>query len=146
MTTVNSTVQPFLTFDGRCDEAIDFYKSALDAEVVMRLLFKDNPEPPKENTCQAAGSEEKVMHAQLRIGNAVLMMSDGRCGGKPTFDGISLTLNVASEKEADEKFNALAAGGKVMMPLEKTFFSPRFGVLADKFGVGWVVLTAAHNQ
>jgi PhnB protein len=138
----NPTIQPYLFFDGRCEEAIEYYKATLGAEVVMLLRFKDNPEPPRGD-CPPS-PPDKVMHAQVRIGNMVIMMSDGRCGGAPRFEGFALTLNVANEAEADKAFNALAQGGEAMMPLEKTFFSPRFGMVTDKMGVFWMVLTEAH--
>jgi len=130
------TVHPYLNFDGRCEEAIAFYQEALDAKVAMKMLFKDNPDG-----CMTPGTEEKVMHARLEIGDSVIFLSDGRCtnsGGG--FKGVSLSLTVKSEAEADQYFNALAAGGEVGMPLMKTFFSPRFGMVEDKFGLGWMVL------
>jgi PhnB protein len=131
-------VQPYLFFDGRCEEAIEFYRRALGAEVTMMMRFKDNPEPP-EPGCGAPGSENKIMHASLRIGEITIMASDGRCTGKPSFQGFSLSLTVASEGKANEMFAALAEGGQVQMPLAKTFFSPRFGMVADRFGVSWMV-------
>jgi PhnB protein len=135
----NGFVQVHLNFEGRCDEAIEFYKKALGAEVEFLLRFKDSPEPPPPG-CVPAGAEGKVMHAQLRIGQTVLMMGDARCTGKPVFEGFSLSLGVATEAEVDRYFNGLADGGQVRMPLAKTFFSPRFGMVADRFGVGWMVL------
>ena len=132
-------VQPYLFFDGRCEEAIEFYKSALGAKVDMMMRFKDNPDPMPPGMC-APGSENKVMHAALRIGNTVVMASDGMAGGKPEFKGFSLSVNAANEAEADKVFGALGKGGKVTMPLAKTFYSPRFGMVTDKFGVGWMVI------
>jgi len=134
-------VQPYLFFDGRCEEAIEFYKKALGAEVDMLMRFKDSPEPPQPGMCPP-GSDNKVMHSSFRIGDTAVMASDGRCTGKPTFQGFSLTLNAKDEAEADKLFNALGNGGQVQMPLAKTFFSPRFGMVADKFGVGWMVIAA----
>src|SRR5690348_6021862 len=122
-------------FDGRCQEALDFYRKSIGAEVTGLMRFKECPEP---KMCPA-GSGEKVMHASFRVGDATLMASDGRCQGKPTFHGFSLSLTPKSEAEAERLFNALADGGQVQMPLAKTFFSPRFGMVADKFGVGWMV-------
>ena len=126
-------IQPYLFFEGRCDEAIEFYRGALGAEVTMLMRYKDSPEPA------AHGDPNKVMHATLRIGEASLMVSDGRCQGQPKFDGFALTLTVASESEAERLFAALAEGGKVQMPMTKTFFSARFGMVADRFGVLWMI-------
>ena len=129
-------IQPYLFFDGKCEEAIEFYKKALGAEVVMLLRFKDSPEPPPPG-CAPADSN-KIMHAQFQIGETVIMASDGRATGKPKFEGFALSLVVKTEADADKAFNALADGGQVQMPLAKTFFSARFGMVADKFGVcGW---------
>jgi PhnB protein len=132
-------IQPYLFFNGRCDEAIEFYRGALDAEVTMLMRFKDNPEP--QNTGGTSpGTENKVMHSQMRIGDTVILASDGRCTGQPDFKGSALALTVADEAEAERRFAALADGGQVTMPLAKTFFSPRFGMLNDRFGVAWMVL------
>ena len=125
--------QPYLFFEGRCDEAIAFYREALGAEVQMLMRFKDSPEPV------SPGSEEKVMHANLRIGNTSVLLSDGRCGGKQSFQGFALSLTVSSDDEAERFFTALSAGGQVQMPLTKTFFATRFGMVADRFGVSWMV-------
>jgi PhnB protein len=135
-------VEPYLFFDGRCEEAIEFYRKALGAEVDMLMRFKDSPEPHQPGMIPPS-SENKVMHANLRIGDTSVMASDGRCGGKPHFDGFALSLRVATETEADRVFAALADGGKVQMPLTKTFFSPRFGMVADRFGVMWMILVPA---
>jgi PhnB protein len=121
-------VQPYLSFDGRCEEAIEFYREALGAETTMLMRFKESPEPPPPGI--PPGSENKIMHASLRIGDTTVMASDGACQGKPGFQGISLSLTVPNEAEADRRFNALAEGGQVQMPLTKTFFSPRFGMVA----------------
>jgi PhnB protein len=134
-------IQPYLFFDGRCEEAIEFYKNALGAEVMMLMRFKDNPEPPgPDDSCKAApGTEDKIMHASIRIGDSVIMASDGECKGKPSFQGVSLSLTVPNAAEADRLFAALSQGGQVQMPLTTTFFSPRFGMAADKFGVSWMI-------
>jgi PhnB protein len=131
-------VQPYLFFDGRCDEALDFYKKAIGADAKMLMRFKDAP----DQSIVSPGSKDKVMHAQVQIGDTTVLMSDGRCLGKPNFQGFSLAVSAKSEAEAEKMFNALADGGQVTMPLAKTFFSPKFGMLADKFGVGWMVLVA----
>jgi PhnB protein len=128
-------LQPYLFFDGRCEEAIEFYKKAVGADVTMLMRFKDSPEPPMV----PPGSEEKVMHARIRIGEGVVLMSDGRCGGAPKFDGFGLSLTVKTDAEAEKLFKALGEGGQVQMPLTKTFFSSRFGMVADRFGVSWMV-------
>jgi PhnB protein len=131
-------VQSYLFFDGRCEEAIEFYRKTLGAEVLMMLRFKDSPDP---GSCPP-GSENKVMHASLRIGDVNVMASDGRCLGNPNFQGFALSLTVPDEAAADRTFAALGDGGQVQMPLTKTFFSPRFGMVADRFGVMWMVLVA----
>ena len=131
-------VQPYLFFDGRCEEAVEFYRSALGAEVVMLMRFKDSPDPPPPGMVPPGG-ENKVMHMALRVGDAMVLASDGRCSGQPSFQGFALSLTAANEAEADRLFAALAEGGQVQMPLTKTFFSPRFGMAADRFGVSWMV-------
>jgi PhnB protein len=137
MTTSHSKqVQPYLFFEGRCQEALEFYRKALGAEVTALMRYKDSP----DQTMVQPGSEDKVMHASFRIGDSTLMASDGHCQGKPSFQGFSLSLTVANDAEAERMFNALADGGKVQMPLAKTFFSSRFGMVADRFGMGWMIL------
>ena len=131
-------VQPYLFFDGRCEEAIEFYRAALGAEVVMLMRFKDCPGPQPPGMIPPGG-ENKVMHAALRIGEATVLASDGRCLGQPSFQGFALSLTAANVAEADRLFAALAEGGRVQMALDKTFFSPRFGMLADRFGVSWMI-------
>jgi PhnB protein len=134
----NYTVQPYLFFEGRCEEAVEFYRKALGAEVTALVRFKDNPDPD----ISAPGTEDKVLHVSLRIGETRVLASDGRCEGKPSFEGFSLSLTVANEAEADRLFAALADGGQVQVPLAKTFFSPRFGMLDDRFGVSWMIYVA----
>jgi PhnB protein len=131
-------VQPYLNFDGRCEEAVEFYRKALGAEVEMLMRFKDSPEPPAVGMV-APGSENKVLHTSFRIGESTIMASDCHAGGKTTFQGFSLSITVPKEADADRLFNALADSGKVQMPLGKTFFSPRFGVVVDRFGVSWMI-------
>ncbi len=133
-------VEPYLFFDGRREEAIAFYRRALDAEVLAQLRWKDCPEPPPPGTPPMPA--DKVMHARLRIGGTELMASDGRCQGKPEFQGFALSLTAKDEAEADRLFNVLGEGGQVQMPPAKTFFSPRFGMVADRFGVSWMVYVA----
>ena len=129
-------VQPYLFFDGRCEEALDFYKKAIGAQVEMLMRWKDSPD---KSMCTAA-NENKVMHGSVKVGDTAVLVSDGRCEGKPTFQGFALTISAKTEAEADKLFGALSDGGQVQMPLTKTFFSPKFGMVADKFGVGWMVL------
>jgi PhnB protein len=136
-------VQPYLFFDGRCEEAIEFYRKAIGAEPVMMMRFKESPEPPPGP--MPPGSENKIMHASLRIGDTVVMASDGCAQGNPKFEGFSLSVTAANEAEAERVFATLSEGGEVRMPLTKTFFSPRFGMLADRFGVGWMVIVE-HQQ
>jgi PhnB protein len=132
-------IQTYLFFEGRCDEAIAFYQSALGAEVTMLMRFKEGPEPGMV----PPGSEDKVMHAAVRIGDTMVLASDGRCLGQPTFQGFALSLTAADAAEAERLFAALGEGGTVQMPLAETFFSPRFGMVADRFGVPWMVYVAA---
>ena len=131
-------LQPYLFFEGRTEEAIEFYKRATGAQVGMLMRFKDSPD--KEACPVASGMEEKVMHAELRIGNATVFASDGRCQGKASFQGFALSLSVKTEDEADRLFAGLSDGGQVQMPLAKTFWSPKFGMVADRFGVSWMVM------
>ena len=130
-------VQSYLFMDGRAEEAIEFYKKALGATVNTQLRFKENPDA----SC-APGSENKIMHADISIGETGVMISDGRNTGQPKFEGFALSISTKTEAEADKLFNALVDGGKVTMPQSKTFFSARFGMLADKFGVNWMILVA----
>jgi len=134
-------VQPYLFFDGRCEEALEFYRSTLGAEVVMLMRYKESPEPPPPGVVQP-GMENKVMHASLRIGDSTVMASDDCTGRQTAFQGFSLSLAVADEAEAGRVFVALADGGQVRMPLAKTFWSPCFGMLVDRFGVAWMVSVA----
>ena len=134
-------IEPYLFFDGRCEEAIEFYKSALGAKVEMLMRFKDSPEPSQMEL--PPGSEDKVMHSSFHVGDTRVMASDGMCQGKPSFQGVSLSITVADLAEAERKFNALAEGGQVQQPLVQTFFSPGFGMVADRFGVGWMIVVEA---
>jgi PhnB protein len=134
-------IQPYLSFEGRCEEAAEFYRKSLGAEIVMLMRNKDSPEKPPPGMIPP-GSENKVMHMSLRIGESTLLASDGHCTGKPSFQGMSLSLTVRDAAEAAKVFAALSAGGQVQMPLGKTFFSPSFGMLADRFGVSWMVYVA----
>jgi PhnB protein len=131
-------VQPYIFFDGRCEEALAFYRNALNAEIVMMMRFKENPEPQPSSCTSENG--EKILHAAFKIGQTDLMASDGYAKGKPEFKGITLSLSPASEAEARKLFGSLSEGGEVQMPLGKTFYSPCFGMLTDRFGVSWMVV------
>jgi PhnB protein len=131
-------IEPYLFFNGRAEEAIEFYRKALGAQVQMLMRFKDAPDQPPPDKV-APGSENKVMHASLKVGDSVLMLSDGMASGTTDFKGFSLSISVNKEADADRVFAALADGGRVEMPLGKTFWAPKFGMLVDKFGVGWMV-------
>jgi PhnB protein len=133
-------VTPYLGFEGRCDEAIAFYKSAVGAEVNSLMRFKDMPGGCPEGS-PSSTHPEKVMHSELKIGDSLVFLSDGHCTGSTKFEGISLTLAASSDAQAQKIFSALAVEGKVMMPLGKTFFASQFGMLTDRFGVAWIVLT-----
>ncbi len=132
-------VQPYLFFDGRCDEALAFYRSALGAEVTMLMRFKDSP-APDEQVMVPPGAGDKIMHASFRIGDTTLMASDGRCMGKPSFQGFALSLEAPDAAAAERLFALLGEGGQVQMPMAPTFFSPRFGMVADRFGVSWMII------
>ena len=132
-------VQPYLFFEGRCEEALELYGKALGAKVEMLMRFKDSPEPPPPGSLPP-GSENKVMHAAFRIGESLVMASDGHCQNQPGFQGFGLALTANDVPHAQRLFAALSEGGKVQMPLTKTFFSPSFGMVADRFGVLWMVI------
>lgn len=138
-------IQPYMFFDGRCEEALDFYRRRLNAEVTMLLRYKESPDPPQPGMVPA-GCGDKIMHSSFRVGDTTVMASDGRCQGQPVFQGFSLALSVADETQADRLFAALADGGQVQMPLGRTFFSPRFGMVADRFGVSWMVIAGSPEK
>ena len=131
-------IQPYLSFEGRCEEALEFYRRAVGAEVQMLMRFKESPEPPPPGQMKP-GTENKVMHAAFKIGDSIVMASDGYCAGATNFKGFSLSLQVKTAAEAEKSFKALAEGGQVAMPLTKTFWSPSFGMLVDRFGISWMV-------
>jgi PhnB protein len=141
----NRTIQPYLFFNGNCEQAIEFYRKALGAEVEMMMRFKESPEPPPPGTVPS-GFENKIMHASFRVGQTTVMASDGCSPDKAKFQGFSLSLSVPIEAEADRAFNALADDGQIKMPLTKTFWSPRFGMLEDRFGIGGMIAVAASQQ
>ena len=131
-------VQPYLFFEGCCEEAIDFYTRTLGAKVEMKMHYSQSPDPCPQG--MPAGFEKKVMHAAFKIGETTVMGSDGMCSGQPSFKGFSLSVSARDEPEAKKFFAALSEGGQVQMPLGKTFFSSAFGMVADKFGVSWMVI------
>jgi PhnB protein len=141
----NQVVEPYIFFNGACEQAIEFYRKALGAEVEMRMRFKESPEPPPPGTVPP-GFENKIMHASFRVGQSRIMASDGCSADKPSFQGFSLSLSLPNEKDADRAFAALADGGEVQMPLTKTFWSPRFGMVTDRFGIGWMINVVAEGQ
>ena len=132
-------VQPYLYFDGRTEEAIEFYKQALGAEVEMMMRYQESPDAPPPGMVPP-GSENKIMHASFRVGDSILMASDGSCGGKAAFQGVTLSISAKDVAQAEKVFGALSNGGQVQMPLMKTFFSPAWGMVADRFGVSWMVV------
>jgi PhnB protein len=132
-----TTITPYLTFAGRCEEALEFYKKALGAEVEMLMRFNESPDPTPPGMLQA-GFEKKIMHASFRVRGALLMASDG-CDDKAKFGGFSLSLALPNEADARRAFAALADGGNVTMPIGKTFWSPCFGMVTDRFGLHWMV-------
>jgi PhnB protein len=137
-------VTPYLFLDGRCEEAIEFYKKNLGAKVEMMMRFKESPEPPKPGMC-APGSDNKIMHACITINGAPVMLSDGRVQNNPKFEGFSLSLDAKEPADGDRMFDALAQGGKVQMPMGETFFAKRFGMVADRFGIGWMIIAGPKN-
>ncbi len=141
----NRVIQPYLFFNGTCEKAVEFYHNALGAEVEMTMRFKDSPEPPPPGTVPP-GFENKIMHTSFRIGQTTIMASDSCSTEKPNFEGLSLALSVPNETEADRVFAALSDGGQVRMPLAKTFWSPRFGMLTDRFGIGWMISVPGQGQ
>ncbi|MFO1399489.1 MAG: VOC family protein [Burkholderiales bacterium] len=134
------TVHPYVFFAGRAEEAIEFYRTAVGATVVMLMRNKESPEPhPPGMLPEGAG--DKIMHATVRIGDSQVMFSDGMCDGNAQFKGFSLVLTVADDADAERRFAALADGGTVTMPIAKAFFASRFGMCTDRFGVGWMVIS-----
>jgi len=140
---MHNTIAPYLFFSGRCDEALDFYTKALGAKVEMKMRFNESPEPTPPGMLQA-GFESKVMHSSFLVGEQRVMASDG-CDDKSKFDGFRLVLSVGTEAEAHKAFDALADGGKVDMPLCKTFWSPCYGMVTDRFNVGWMVMVPGQQ-
>ena len=141
----NNLVQPYLMFNGRCEEAVEFYRKALGATLEFSMRFKESPEPPPPGMVPP-GFENKIMHCSFRIGATTLMASDGCSAGQPKFERFSLSISVPNEAEADRAFAALADGGKIGMPLGKTFWSPCFGMVEDRFGVSWMVSVATQQS
>lgn len=132
-------IQAYLFFDGRTEEALTFYQNALGAEILFMLRMKDSPAEAQQQRPLPPGAENKIMHASFRIGNSTIMASDGPCQGQPKFQGFSLSINLNDQAKAEQIFNNLAADGTVSMPLGKTFFSPCFGMVTDRFGVAWMI-------
>jgi len=144
----NTLIEPYLFFDGNCEEAVEFYCEKLGAKVEMMMRYSECPDelPP-----EMSGEENavKIMHVSFTIGGNRIMASDGGCGpdsGPPRFGGISLSIGLDDESEAKRLFDQLAEGGKVEMPLGKTFWSPCFGTLTDKFGLDWMINVAPEEE
>ncbi len=135
----NATVQPYLFFDGKCEEALEFYKTAIGAKIDMMMHFKEAPDQSQ----MQPNTGDKVMHAAFHVGNTQVMASDGHCAGKPSFQGFGLSLNAKNDAEAEKLFAAVGKGGQVQQPLVKTFFASKFGMVTDKFGVMWMVIAEA---
>jgi PhnB protein len=133
-------IEPYLMFNGRCQEAIDLYSKALGAELAFKMTYSEAPEGACGGAPLPAGWNDKIMHCSLKVGETMIMMSDGNSAEPSKFSGITLSVSVPDEAHADKVFNALGEGGSVCVPLGKTFFSPRFGMVADKFGVSWMVI------
>ncbi len=138
-------LEPYLSFNGQCDDALAFYADALDGEIEFLMRFRESPQPPGPGALPP-GFENKVMHASLRIGTSRLLMTDGCSSGPLALEGVSLLLTAGSEAEAQNWFQALAEGGKIMMPLTSTFWSPCFGMLIDRFGLGWKVMVEGDRS
>ncbi len=134
-------IQPYLFFNGRCEEALSFYQQKLGAHIEVMMRYKEAPASSPD--CTPPGSDEKIMHASLRIGDTTLMASDGNCQGEPPFQGVALSLTAASTEEANRLFNALAEDGQIQLPIGATFFSPCFGMVTDRFGLPWMVIISA---
>jgi PhnB protein len=134
-----ATVQPYLFFDGKCEEALEFYKGAIGAKVDMMMRFKEAPDQSQ----MQPNTGEKVMHAAFHVGTTQVLASDGHCAGKPSFQGFGLALNAQNDAEAEKLFTAVGNGGQVLQPLTKTFFASKFGMVADKFGIMWMVIAEA---
>ncbi|HEX9448990.1 MAG TPA: VOC family protein [Dongiaceae bacterium] len=129
-------VQPYLSFDGRTEEAIKFYQKTLKAEIVMMLRFKESP----DTSMVTPENAEKIMHSTIRVGDTTFMASDGHCTGKTSFQGFNMNIMADSEGDAERIFAALGDGGQVQMPMTPTFFADRFGMVVDRFGVSWMVM------
>lgn len=137
-------VQPYLFFEGRAEEALNFYTKALGTKPDMVMRYREAPDPPPPGM-MPPGTEDKVMHASFKVGDTDVMLSDGTCTGTPKFDGFSLAMTATDESDAHRRFDALAAGGEVTMPLGKTFWSPCFGMLKDRFGVSWMIMVEGEQ-
>ena len=133
--------QPYLFFEGRAEEALTFYTKAFETQVSALMRFKEAPDKPPPGMLPP-GSDDKVMHSSFKVGGTEVMLSDGNCSGKPNFSGFSLAVDTTDEATARRMFGALAEGGQVTMPLGKTFWSPLFGMVTDRYGVGWMVMVA----
>lgn len=137
-------IQPYLFFNGRCEEAVKFYTQVLDAKVHLTMRYRESPDPAPPGMVPE-GWGEKIMHTSFTVGSSLIMASDG-CDAKPAFEGFSLSLTLPDAAAAKRAFNALSKGGQVKMPLTKTFWSPCFGMLTDQFGIGWMVTVPEETK
>ena len=135
-------IEPLITFGGRCEEALEFYKQSVGAEVTALMRWKESPDTAMKSP---VGFEEKIMHANFRVGETELMADDGMSEKPAEFKGMTLAIEAADDAEARRVFTALGEGGQVTMPLMKTFWTSSFGMLTDKFGVPWMVNVAAQK-
>jgi len=132
-------LQPYVFFNGRCEEALNFYTEKLGAQVTFKMLFKDAP-PPDPNNPSRPELADKIMHANVQLGSSTWMASDGNCDpAAGPFNGFSLSLTIEDIAAAEKCFNALAEGGQVVMPFGQTFWSKGFGMVVDRFGLMWMI-------
>jgi PhnB protein len=128
-------MNPYLTFDGQCEEAFKLYEKVLGGKIVAMMSHEGTP--AAEHVSPEWRS--KIMHARLVVGDKVLMGSDAPPDRRHPMEGFSVTLGIDKPEEAERIFNALAQGGEVRMALEKTFWAERFGMLVDRFGTPWMI-------
>ena len=131
-------VNPYIAYKGTCQEAIDFYKQALGAELIFSQTWGESP-------MSEAGFEDKIMHATIKIGDSTIMMCDDP-RNETTGSNISLAIGLNDKDIAHKYFDGLAEGGQVTMPLDKTFWAEAFGMLTDKFGINWMINCDAPKE
>ena len=133
-------IEPYLIFDGNCEKAFTFYESVFGVKIAAIMRYKDMPTEAKKNVPES--DMERVVHVLLTVSNKVSLMGSDSSGSIKTHigDNVSLTLNMESETEARHIFEKLSEGGKVTMPLEKTFFADLYAMFTDKFGIHWMIV------